>query len=93
MVTVLYKRIFSDREEDARDARPENERGNESSTHLYIMAHCWPLPMPQQDKRRSCLKVLVAGSGRLISQAKHSSWLRDRRHLDALKAQVRFLLL
>lgn len=59
---------------------------------LTILAHAWPLPFPTTapgGRLGPGLEVLVAGAGRSLSEAKHSSWLRDRRPLDDLKAKVR----
>ncbi|CBN75813.1 conserved unknown protein [Ectocarpus siliculosus] len=63
-------------------ARPTKDR------EICIMAHAWPLPTPPVDGRPAGVKVLIAGSGRSLPKAKHSSWLRDRKRLEELKAQT-----
>ncbi|CAM9835340.1 unnamed protein product [Ectocarpus fasciculatus] len=55
---------------------------------ICIMVHAWPLPTPPVNGRPAGVEVLVAGSGRSLPEAKHSSWLRDRKPLDELKAQT-----
>ncbi|CAN0550504.1 unnamed protein product, partial [Ectocarpus sp. 12 AP-2014] len=55
---------------------------------ICIVAHAWPLPTPPVDGRPAGVKVLIAGSGRSLPEAKTSSWLRDRKRLDELKAQT-----
>lgn len=60
-------------------------------SEICIMAHAWPLSTPPVDGRPAEVKVLIAGSGRSLPEAKHSSWLRDRKRLDELKAQVSFI--
>lgn len=62
--------------------------GLQGATNLHILAHAWPLSSPKFGAQISELDVLVAGSRRMLPEAKHSSWLRDRRPLDKLKAQV-----
>ncbi|CAN0435990.1 unnamed protein product, partial [Ectocarpus sp. 12 AP-2014] len=57
-------------------------------SEICIMAHAWPLPTPPVDGRPAGVKVLIAGSGRSLPEAKHSNWLRDRKRLDELKAQT-----
>ncbi|CAB1118144.1 unnamed protein product [Ectocarpus sp. CCAP 1310/34] len=68
--------------------RKEAARRTKNSK-ICIMAHAWPLPTPPVDGRPAGVKVLIAGSGRSCPEAKHSSWLRDRKRLDELKAQTR----
>lgn len=60
-----------------------------TTSNLRISVHAWPLPTPTRSGTERKADLLVAGSGRLRAYAKHSSWLRDRRPLDRLKAQVR----
>lgn len=69
--------------------QPAVEEGLQDRRPLHVLAHAWPLPTTPQKGRDSGVRVLVAGSGRSQPLAKHSSWLRDRRPLDELKAQVR----
>ncbi|CAN0458817.1 unnamed protein product, partial [Laminaria digitata] len=60
-------------------------------SNVIILAHAWPLPLPAAAPGGPMLlpglEVLVAGVGRSLPEAKHSSWLRDRRPLDDLKAR------
>lgn len=60
----------------------------EGGRPVRIAAHAWPLPNTLTQEKLSGVEVLVAGAGRSLPGAKHSSWLRDRRNLDELKAQV-----
>ncbi|CAM9811719.1 unnamed protein product [Scytosiphon promiscuus] len=75
----------SDTKEDS--ARPEASKAK-TSRNLKILAHAWPLPTRPPGGAGSGLEVLVAGAGRSLPEAKHSSWLRDRRRLDELKAEA-----
>lgn len=57
---------------------------------LKILAHAWPLSPTTPEFEGPGVEVLVAGSRRSRPEAKHSSWLRDREHLDILKVKVRY---
>ena len=76
----------------AAEIAAETGRG-EDGRNVIILGHAWPLRSPTAAPVGLMLgpglEVLVAGVGRSLPEAKHSSWLRDRRHLDDLKAQVR----
>lgn len=63
--------------------------GRTTTRDLSILAHAWPLPATMHSAGvLDGLEVLVVGQQRSNPEAKHSSWLRDRRALDELKAQV-----
>lgn len=56
---------------------------------LGITAHAWPLSVAlAKPTWATGIDVLVAGDGRKLPEAKHSSWLRDRRRLEELKPKV-----
>lgn len=57
---------------------------------LKILAHAWPLSPTTPEYEGPGVEVLVSGSRRSRPEAKHSSWLRDREHLDTLKVKVRY---
>lgn len=93
MVTVLY--AYGGVDEDtsrhsADDKQRQEQAVVECRSGLHISAHVWPLPAPQRGGGGSGVEVLVAGSGRALPWAKHSSWLRERKRLDELKARVSF---
>lgn len=101
MVTVLYACGGSAEDtaaaaaarHSADDAQRQEKAGAEGRRGgLQISAHAWPLPAPPRGGRGRGAEVLVAGSGRELPWAKHSSWLRERRRLDELKARVRFVV-
>lgn len=73
-----------------RSVRTEAPEVKRSNSDLNILAHAWPLPTRTLGGGGSGVEVLIAGSGRSLPEAKHSSWLRDRRRLDELNAQVGF---
>lgn len=99
MTTVLYASCAPPAEDARADPEAARHRpGGEDSAvkdgsgAIRVTAHAWPLatpPPPAPGGGTSRLQVLVAGSGRSLPGAKHSSWLRDRKPLDELKAQVR----
>lgn len=97
MVTVLYApggTPGQGPEERSRDVLDEaglgrgEAPGDAAGERLGILAHAWPLPALPRGGGRS-REILIAGKGRSRPEAKHSSWLRERRSLDRLKAQVR----
>lgn len=91
MATVLYACGGSTEDTDkgfADGAQAKGEEGLLGISLLRILAHAWPLPKPARKGGGPGVQVLVAGSGRSLPRAKHSSWLRERKPLDELKAQV-----
>eukprot|EP00903_Cladosiphon_okamuranus_P020573 g18884.t1 len=66
----------------------EGGGGHRCTRPLRIVAHAWPLLAPARAAGGSGVQVLVAGSGRSLPRAKHSSWLRDRKTLEELKAKA-----
>lgn len=92
MASVLYAGGGSfedpDRGPEGGD-RPGGEEDQQCTGPLHVLAHAWPLPVPPPKAGGPGVHVVVAGSGRSLPTAKHSSWLRDRKPLDELKAQVR----
>ena len=97
MVTVLYVHQDHDLEVEHLENRyPENGHQEKEGMRsiggpqpLKILAHAWPLSPTKPGPERSELEVLVVDSRRFRPEAKHSSWLRERRHLDAAKINVR----
>ncbi|CAM9366789.1 unnamed protein product [Ascophyllum nodosum] len=93
MVTVLYVHQDHDLEVEHLENRyPENGHQEKEGMRsiggpqpLKILAHAWPLSPTKPGPERSELEVLVVDSRRFRPEAKHSSWLRERRHLDAAK--------
>eukprot|EP00752_Nemacystus_decipiens_P003827 g3521.t1 len=91
MATVLYAGGWSAEDTDnglEGGGGREGEEYLQGTSPLHILAHAWPLPVPSRIAGSQGVQVLVAGSGRTLPTAKHSSWLRERKPLDELKAQA-----
>ncbi|CAM9411319.1 unnamed protein product [Hapterophycus canaliculatus] len=79
----------SDRTSDTQNRSTRTEEWEmKKCSNLNILAHAWPLPTRPAGGGCSGVEVLIAGPGRSLPEAKHSSWLRDRRRLEYLKAQA-----